>query len=274
MKKNNYWVLFWVLLLSACQEQPVVIPPLQPPVLGERKILVEEFTGVRCVNCPAGAAEIDNLKSLYAENLVAVSIHAGFFANPFPNHTDFRTADGDQLASYICSPDPEPEGYPSASVNRVLFSGQEKRYVSRQSWAGFIQQQSQIVPKISINIENAFDATTRLLTTKITLLPTTTLTGEHRVSALLTEDDIFDKQLTPAGEIDNYRHKHVFRKALTDAIGAPLSSPLAAGTPVVKTLTYVLPTGWNVAKCHTIAFVHRNEGNEKDVLQVAEKKIQ
>jgi len=40
-----------------------------------RHVLVEEFTGVQCVNCPQGSQLIENLINTHGERLIAVSIH-------------------------------------------------------------------------------------------------------------------------------------------------------------------------------------------------------
>ncbi|MCH5233819.1 MAG: Omp28 family outer membrane lipoprotein [Muribaculaceae bacterium] len=45
----------------------------------ERKVLLEEFTGQNCVNCPDAHAVIEKLEEQFGENLVVVSIHAGSF---------------------------------------------------------------------------------------------------------------------------------------------------------------------------------------------------
>lgn len=50
-----------VLLLGSCEEIPPTITPCQT----DRVVLVEEFTGIDCVNCPIGA---DKLKSIADQN--------------------------------------------------------------------------------------------------------------------------------------------------------------------------------------------------------------
>ncbi len=271
---NKFISLFLaILFFAACKEQPIVIPPLKAPTLGNRKILVEEFTGVQCVNCPDGSAEIESLKNLYSENLVSVSIHAGFFSTPFVGHSDFRTQDGNEITAYICSPDLEPDGYPAASINRTLFGGESFRYVNRSKWAAYIQQESVVEPKISVAVQNTYDAATRQLTVTTTLVPTLALQGSHNVTVLLTENDIIDKQKTGAGEVENYKHKHVFRKCLSAATGTEIGNGLKAGIPIVKTFTLTLPAAWKAENCEIVAFAHRNDGTRKEVLQVAEKKI-
>ena len=133
MKKIVYLSLLAV-VLGSCTEIPPVVP-----ALGDRKVLVEEFTGVRCVNCPAGASELENLKGIYGERLVIVSIHAGDFSPPFTDSRfDFRTAEGDALEKRLGA----PLGYPTAVINRKKFTGQTGLQVGRSQWAGLIAAES------------------------------------------------------------------------------------------------------------------------------------
>src|SRR5688572_11507337 len=115
----NLWkpvLLMLVVLLNSCDEQRKMVVPFVPA--GDRVILLEEFTGKGCTNCPKGSREIENLLTLFPENLVAVSIHAGFFANPalFPQlgPNDLRPPQADELLNLLGQPD----GYPSGIVNR------------------------------------------------------------------------------------------------------------------------------------------------------------
>ncbi|MDV7402453.1 hypothetical protein RZS08_64120, partial [Arthrospira platensis SPKY1] len=65
-------------------------------------MLIEEFTGVRCVQCPAGSADIETYLAIHGEQLIAVSIHAGGFSFPFDESVhDFRTEEGEALNSFL-----------------------------------------------------------------------------------------------------------------------------------------------------------------------------
>ena len=48
--------------------------------LGGRVVLLEEFTGQNCSNCPTAHRTIEALQEQYGASLVSVSIHAGSFA--------------------------------------------------------------------------------------------------------------------------------------------------------------------------------------------------
>ena len=42
-----------------------------------RNVLLEDFTGQRCSNCPTGTEVIEQLQEIYGERLIAVGIHGG-----------------------------------------------------------------------------------------------------------------------------------------------------------------------------------------------------
>ena len=51
------------------------------PVSASRNVLIEDFTGQRCVNCPNATDEIANLIGQYGEaTVIAVGIHSGPFS--------------------------------------------------------------------------------------------------------------------------------------------------------------------------------------------------
>ena len=48
-----------------------------PAVSCKRTVLLEEFTGQECTNCPDAHRLVANLHEQYGEQLVSVAIHAG-----------------------------------------------------------------------------------------------------------------------------------------------------------------------------------------------------
>ena len=89
MNRSIVYTLFSIVFLAgSCKE---VAPDLTfgpPSGLSDRVVVVEEFTGAQCVFCPPGSEELENLLSLYPENMIAISIHTGFFAMPIPNKSN------------------------------------------------------------------------------------------------------------------------------------------------------------------------------------------
>jgi hypothetical protein len=255
---KNALILLFIFLFFSCTEIAPIIPPL-----GDKKILIEEFTGVRCVNCPAGASEIENLRATYGDRLIVISIHAGDFAPPYSDSKfDFRTTEGNELEKLLGS----PIGYPSAVINRKRFTNQNALQVFRTTWAGFTAKESSTPSVISLGFIKNYDANTRKLDIEVKLIPTTEISGDVRLSLALTESGIKDQQETPDGKKSDYTHKNVLRKMLTKFDGDVLVG-LKKGETTSKTFNFTLPPNWVADNCKLIAFVHKN-GTEKDVLQV------
>nr|MDQ3192314.1 hypothetical protein [Bacteroidota bacterium] len=62
-----------------------------------KKILIEDFTGHTCGNCPEAANTAKQLQVLYGKKIIIVGVHSGYFAKPSTTvglkyKTDFRTA--------------------------------------------------------------------------------------------------------------------------------------------------------------------------------------
>lgn len=51
-------------------------------ITAERTVLLEDFTGQNCINCPDAHVVIEQLEEQYGDKLVAVSIHCGTFGIP------------------------------------------------------------------------------------------------------------------------------------------------------------------------------------------------
>lgn len=246
-------------MCASCSEIAPIVPPL-----GDRKVLVEEFTGVRCVNCPSGAAELENLKSIYGDRLVIVSIHAGDFAPPYTDSKyDFRTSEGSALETWLGA----PLGYPTAVVNRKKFDGQQSLQTTKANWAGLIANESKTPSVLNLAVEKKYTKDTRDLTMTIKLVPTEKLPEDVRLSVFLTENDVIDAQETPQGKKSDYKHSHVLRRVLSgDAKGIVLNGALSWSS------TAKIPTNWVAEKCQIVVLAHRG-GDMKDILQVSEVKL-
>lgn len=271
----NYLVLI-LFLLTACEENKPIIPPLADVDMEEmetdelvRKVLVEEFTGVRCVNCPQGSEEIENLRAIHGDRLIAVGIHAGSFSRPYLENTiDFQTAAGDEIINFLGF----PLGYPSAVINRTIPAGSSRLQTGQSSWAGLIQQELEKETNIELVIENDFQSATNELMTTVRITPTEELNESLRLSVMVVENNIENTQLTPNGKQDDYVHRHNLRAMLTNPTGDALSDNIVANVEIERTFSFTIPMGWKTEDVSIVAFVHRG-GATKEVLQVEEAKI-
>ncbi|MFZ1678943.1 MAG: Omp28-related outer membrane protein [Saprospiraceae bacterium] len=262
-----FCLLSFVLSLLSCDEQKRIIVPFVPA--GNRVVLLEEFTGKGCTNCPKGSREIENLLTLFPDNLVVVSIHAGFFANPqfFPiGQYDFRTMEGEFLYDYLT----HPIGYPSGVINRTPVNGDTQ--ISANAWSSAISAQIQTAPAVELTIDHDYNATTRELGVTVNGIGKEVVNGDLRLSIMITESGIIDAQddLEAGGIVQNYVHNHVLRDMLTPASGATISSGLTIGQTFSEVYNIVLDNSWDAHHMDIIAFVTDVQGNNYPVLQAAE----
>lgn len=270
-------VLF--LLLLGCTEIPPEINPVftrqgECPLADaaevanqQRGVLIEEFSGVRCANCPAGSAAIKGLLDQYGEQLVAVSIHTGFFARPYSDNLyDFRTEAGDALLDLLKA----PIGFPSAVVNRKLFDGEADLQLGLADWAGYIAQEATSDPTVKLWLQPTFNEDTRALTLDLSIFPQTSFADEDlRLSVMLTENKVVDVQLTPSGKETAFEHNHVLRDMLTNHQGNLLPEDVRSGTAACFSFETTTSSNWISENCRIVAFVHRG-GESQEVLQAVE----
>lgn len=262
------------LFFLGCKEKPITIPDLQA---GNRKVLVEELTGVRCQACPDGARELQALQETYGkENLIVVSIHAAIpFSVPYTsapaNQYDFRFDKAFELSDFIGSSD---EGYPTAAVNRQLLPGAMSPFSPRSAWPGLMVQEFNQDFGLDLFMDTEYDESTRQLDIKLNIAPSTTLPGENRVTVMITQDSIVDVQLDGTTKVPDYVHRHVLRYIVTKADGDILTQPLDAGGLVSENFSVTMDPAWDVKHCSVIAFVHHGGNPDKEVLQVVEQHVE
>ena len=234
---------------------------IKPAEVG-RTVLIEDFTGQRCINCPTGTERINNIVETYGEdNVIAVGIHSGPLG--FTGNKRFMGLMTDTGNEYYKHWDSANKiGQPWALFNRSKAPSSDYN-----TWAASV---SEIISKkapMSIAIANTYDADTRQLTTDISAYGTDgNTTGKLQV--WLIEDGIVAFQLMPDGSTNNeYVHNHVFRAAVNGTWGEDVA--VSEGEHTNKQYTYTLPETWNAEKVSVVAFVY----NDSEVLQTSKKAV-
>lgn len=252
-----------------CEEIPPTITPCQT----SRVVLVEEFTGIKCVNCPTGTEKLEVLSKQNPGQIIVIGIHAGFFAGDH-NGFDLKCPDGEQLEANYLGP---VSGYPSASINRKVFEGEADVVTDLAEWAGYIGSEICQRPIAELAINTTYDDDTRKASVTVNVTPSSFFTEllEHdlAVTVMITENNIVGYQVTPTGIEYSYNHKHVLRDIITDNYtGDILVTKGNVLNQEQKVITdYEIPSDWDPENCHVVAFIHYKDGdNNKNVLQAAE----
>ncbi|MEI2421519.1 hypothetical protein V6O07_14690, partial [Arthrospira platensis SPKY2] len=101
---------------------------------------------------------------IYGKNVIAVAIHASFFAQRWPDSQfDFRVSEGVAIEEWLGT----PLGYPAAVINRTRFPGEQTMQLPRQAWAGHVAGEIGQEPAVRITIETDFNPETKRLTGKV-----------------------------------------------------------------------------------------------------------
>ena len=228
-----------------------------------QKVLVEEFTGHKCPNCPKGHEQLANLKDEYGDSLVLVSIHAGFFAEPDNSGQyvqDFRTDAGEAIHNYF-----EVGSYPSGMINRG--KGQENLVLHYETWNSVIGQQMGQKAQAILSTDMDYDPQNRTLSADFEVEFIEQVSGNYKLSAFITEDSIVAPQknenenVGEVPEIPEYVHDHVLRGTLNATWGESVTDE-SITTDKTYTLSYDgfnIPEGWNEDKLSIVAFVYKEE---------------
>ena len=282
--KNLFTLLItYLLLLSSCEEQMVVIPELTGSE-SNRKILIEEFTGANCSACPQGAAAIKDLQSIYDKGVISVAIHtyvSGSLGQPISGSKyDLRTNYGDDIALYLGS----LSSIPAAAIDRKLYDGQSGLPIAPFSaWSGIVNNEIEEAPELLIiDLKANFDPGTRMLNIKGNILPNQAVEGDIRIVGYITESHIIDKQLNGTEVIDEYSHDHVLRDVLAYKNQEPTIEGASLPTPIgideiipFEFAPYTVPDEdgtWVAENCHVVVFIVRYDADSgsRIVLQADE----
>jgi hypothetical protein len=283
--KLTLYLIAYVLCFSSCDK---VKDPYNATGGGDtttvvkvRKVLLEDYTGHKCGNCPDAAVTAQTIKSTYGERLVIMAVHAGFFANvgAVPFNYNFKTTPGTDYDNFFGN---GAAGNPNGLINRVDYpaSTHIKNY---GNWGTIVATLMAKAPDAYIEISNNYNSGTRVLNTTVNTEFLNMLTGTYKLVVLLTEDSIVKPQkfYVPAKDSLTYVHHHVLRDAISSTSWGDViaTGSVAAGDTVVNTFIYTLPATFpttsgiapNENKCYVVAFVY--DATTYEVIQVEEKKI-
>lgn len=248
-----------------------------------RNVLIEDFTGHTCGNCPGAALEAKNIQDQYPEGRILVAgVHSGYFAEPQQGGsnskytTDFRTQAGETYNTHYSV---DNQGLPQGLINRKVWNGD--RVLSPNEWSTTVD--SLVGDSVDVTLQMAVDhdeaggkvcvdVATRFLAPVLDTLATT---------VYLLEDSVIDWQKNyssggdpsyPSGDVENYQHDHVLRAVINGTWGETvLEGAAGASEEEVLSYGYELKDGWDPDRMSVIAYVY-DKGNE-EVLQAIEKEL-
>lgn len=253
----------------------------------DKKYLIEELSGVQCVNCPTGIAMLNemNASGTYAGKLVIVSIHSGAFTDPIPDKSKQNLAvpSAAQMVAVILGGEKEK---PCAAFDRLAIKPNESlllpRYTSWPSFMANTKDSSSSKAPINIDITSGKGDAADEFDIEVKIAYTQEMTGNHSLNIYLTQDKIIDYSLTPTGLQEDYEFNHTFRDFVTPPTGKSILNEYetkeAGRVYIYKTKVKIDNTQenqkyWVPENMNVIAFVSSSSNGTKRVYQAAETQL-
>ena len=286
--KKYLAILSSILIITSCDvEDGPFITDYDSYVNPEKKVLIEDFTGHLCPNCPDAARELDAIHDIYGDQIIGMAIHVSkSFARPYPASQapsfqyDFRTNWGDELDSYYGI---SAMGLPRGMVNRIGFPDNHK--LGKDEWASTVALE--LKKEINFKIYITSDDNSISITSEVQ----NNISSEYNLVVCLTESNIINWQKDGQDNIEDYQHNHVLRTVLMDE-ELSNSSNYVAGQQIETLINYDLATleqynidystntaelgngnagDWDASNMSVIAYIYNT--NTKEIVQVEESHL-
>lgn len=284
MKK--YLLITLILIITSCDivEGPYITDS-DSYVNPDKKVLIEDFTGHLCPNCPNAAREIEAIHTIYGDQIIALAIHVSpdfarpYSANQAPSFQyDFRTEWGNNWDNFY---NISNNGLPKGMINRIGYQN-ESHVLGKDEWASIVANELKKETDFSISIE----ADTNEITVYSTL--ENTVSNNYNLVVCLAESNIINWQKDGQNNIEDYQHNHVLRSVVYDD-KLSNQSTLVSGTVVEKNIDININQleqdnidysnniaeagngnagGWNADNMSIIAYIYNSI--TKEVVQVEE----
>lgn len=270
MKKIVLTLLGLICMTVMMQAQQFVLEGV-----GAQHVILEEFTGIKCGNCPAGHTEAANIQTANQGlvHVIALPPTNSSYTNPSGTAgTDFRRSftDAFYTASY-CSPANSNRFMPSAFVNRKL--GADGNILqTRTNWAAMTTAALTETPDLNVAVKSIHDATANTLTVDVQVYYTSTVTNNNAIYVILTEDDLTSayQSGSSATATSPYTYKHTFRENISAGQwGDAITGTTTQGSLFTKQYVFDLSTAIdpiNIEKAHVVAYVVDATSTNKEVL--------
>lgn len=236
--------------------------------------LIEEYTSLKCVNCPFMSYFLEKGREAFGKPHVFVSHHSGF------SYDDF-TQDVDRELEYMFF---GKMGNPYATYDRTILPGQVTimigaRTADVEPYTEYITLANEMpaLASVKVNAEQTDNSITVSVSGRVKLGDKLS-DGKVYLSTYLVEDNIprgtkypqegVDENLdpdSPADLFDTFKHQGVIRHNFCTSPLGDLITCDDEGNYSVSYPAVAFDKDWNVGNCHVVAFLHRiNKEDPRD----------
>lgn len=246
-----------------------------------RNVMIEDFTGHTCNNCPPAATIAFNIEKANHDRVFVSTVHTGptgkdgFQKVDLPDYpTDWTNTNGTDIGIFFGAIAGSAfQGNPRGTVNRALFNGQNTQAPSLwNSRTNAILTENKLAVNIQADL-NYFEAT-RGLFLHAEVDPKLEIANPIALVVSIIEDSIIgDQKMPDVSHNHEYVHRDIMRGCLDGrSFGQELTE--AMKTPAGNyrlDYSYKLPDQYNPVNMHLLLYVIDKVTHE--VYQVIEKKL-
>lgn len=295
MKKIAYIFGAVLLGLSACKEKAPAIRLVETialdsyytmpvPAAEPHNVLIEDFTGVSCPNCPAATDIIKGIISNHPNRINVIAHHIKGNPQTFPqpeSKYDFRTDAATTISKSVFNSIPS---LPIGGIDRRSGSSDivHPLLYDRSEWSSIADQRINISDSINLSVTSTFNAATNVANIEVKVVYLYPVNTKQYMSIAIVQDSLEDHQEVGSLVDTAYEFESVLRNFVTTVpFGDPVAPTLAtkaAGQVYLRRYTYTIPTtgvnGWTPKHCRVIAFVHQDDANgAKNIYQSKQVKL-
>lgn len=236
----------------------------------ERTVLLMDFTGQRCVNCPEAHEVVEDLVEQYSDSaLIAVSIHAGALATSVDrtnferNNIGLMIEEGQEMNDAFGI-----ESWPMGAVDKI---NDLNAAMTSDKWPDAVYNALQQPAGALINLEASYNPDNSMITISGEAMSSTTRNAA--IQYWIVENGIVARQDSKNGKIEDYVHNNVLRDVVYPVkTGQPLTLVADVWSDKIEASVQCKWTDkerWNPDSLFVVAFV--SEGT--NILNAARVKI-
>lgn len=239
---------------------------------GIKKVLLEDYTAIRCINCPEAAAKAHELIESSNHRVISIEIHGGDLSVPMIDNgvdftTDFRTSAGNTYYNtYNIS------AQPVGIIDKIPNGNNSYFYLP--TWTATVATRLAEPYTVGIDVKSKIED--GLLSLKVYYKAFAELNeGNYKLLMYFVQDSMISNQKNnkPAfGDVPiiyNYIHHNVLRGTISESHwGTEINKPTE--DQVIQIFYYQIPEYDPTAVYNVIAIIY----NDDEVLQTEEFNVQ
>ena len=262
-------------------------PTFEVNTNSDRNVMIEDYTGHKCIGCPAAATVAANIESANAGRVFVASIHGSPGGSYTPLSFQGVSADCSDPATSFCHDFRTPEGEeyvttfdqgfnflfnPSGTISRKSYG--TDMFFKKNFWEGKVDDLlAENDLKVNLQAKSNYYAASKGVYLHVQSDFLEDLTGDYSIVTYVLQNEVIADQDSAGVHLYYYHHHNAFigcidGQAWGQAIGE--TDPVAGAT-VQTDYSYVIPTGMEPDEIHFLTYIFN--ANTYEVLQVIKHEL-